>query len=229
MRLLQDALESIVELREHDVPYHVRFAIDTDVRCGHWFVCKAKGGKVSLERRPDLLARAEPRICAFDIGAGAAGAGCCCGGVAARGGRGGRRARECGGCRPATTVPPRPHSSPAETTKLPLQFPNAEYDQVRVGALAALRSQHSAFLSTPPCPALPRAPSTSPQIFMISYMVDRQGYLIINREVGGRVRRVYASFVWLHIVAARRGRGRARVCAAQAPPPRSPPPPAHLA
>lgn len=37
-----------------------------------------------LEHRPDLLARAEPRICAFDI----------------------------------------------ETTKLPLQFPNAEYDQV---------------------------------------------------------------------------------------------------
>ncbi|PRW20477.1 DNA polymerase epsilon catalytic subunit A [Chlorella sorokiniana] len=100
---LQDALESIVEMREHDVPYHVRFAIDTDVRCGHWFTCKAKGGKVSLERRADLLQRAEPRICAFDI----------------------------------------------ETTKLPLQFPNAEYDQV----------------------------------FMISYMVDRQGYLIINREV----------------------------------------------
>lgn len=51
----------------------------------------------------DLLQRAEPRICAFDI----------------------------------------------ETTKLPLQFPNAEYDQV----------------------------------FMISYMIDRQGYLIVNREV----------------------------------------------
>lgn len=43
-----------------------------------------QGGHVVLEHRPDLLARAEPRICAFDI----------------------------------------------ETTKLPLQFPNAEYDQV---------------------------------------------------------------------------------------------------
>ena len=40
-----------------------------------------------LEHRPDLLQRAEPRICAFDI----------------------------------------------ETTKLPLQFPNAEYDQVMFG------------------------------------------------------------------------------------------------
>lgn len=58
-----------------------------------------------LTRRADLLQRAEPRICAWDI----------------------------------------------ETTKLPLQFPNAEYDQV----------------------------------FMISYMIDRQGFLITNREVGG--------------------------------------------
>ena len=44
----------------------------------------AQEGRISLEHRPDLLKRAEPRICAFDI----------------------------------------------ETTKLPLQFPNAEYDQV---------------------------------------------------------------------------------------------------
>ena len=41
-RPLQDALESIVEMREYDVPYHVRFEIDTDVRCGHWFMVKAK-------------------------------------------------------------------------------------------------------------------------------------------------------------------------------------------
>lgn len=42
-----------------------------------------------MEHRPDLLQRAEPRICAFDI----------------------------------------------ETTKLPLQFPNAEYDQVNPDAV----------------------------------------------------------------------------------------------
>ena len=40
--LLQDALDSIVDMREHDVPYHVRFEIDCDVRCGHWFTVKAK-------------------------------------------------------------------------------------------------------------------------------------------------------------------------------------------
>lgn len=47
---------------------------------------------MSLEHRPHLLQRAEPRICAFDI----------------------------------------------ETTKLPLQFPNADYDQVGQFASAAL-------------------------------------------------------------------------------------------
>ena len=130
--LCQDALDALVDMREYDVPYHMRFQIDTDVRCGHWFTVTAKvkhppgldllrrtdlmrghkncmllivvpsspepdtkpavrlclallqSGNVSLERREDLLQRAEPRICAFDI----------------------------------------------ETTKLPLQFPNAEHDQV---------------------------------------------------------------------------------------------------
>ena len=49
-------------------------------------VAMLQSGKIALERREDLLQRAEPRICAFDI----------------------------------------------ETTKLPLQFPNSEHDQVRV-------------------------------------------------------------------------------------------------
>lgn len=138
---LQDFLDSIVDLREYDVPYHVRFAIDNgdtifflsvwtftkivsikklhfiylsfsdmrascdlDVRCGQWYDVSVSSAGLMLEKRTDLLQRAEVRVCAFDI----------------------------------------------ETTKLPLKFPDAEYDQ----------------------------------IMMISYMVDGQGYLIINREVG---------------------------------------------
>ncbi|KAL3134068.1 hypothetical protein ABBQ32_008497 [Trebouxia sp. C0010 RCD-2024] len=91
---LQDSLDAIVDMKEHDVPYHIRFCIDVGVRCGHWFNVTAKAGHVVLEHRPDLLARAEPRICAFDI----------------------------------------------ETTKLPLQFPNAEYDQVGLQSKALLRN-----------------------------------------------------------------------------------------
>ncbi|XP_068664091.1 DNA polymerase epsilon catalytic subunit A-like isoform X2 [Aristolochia californica] len=101
----QDYIDCIVDLREYDVPYHVRFAIDNDIRCGQWYDVSVSSSDVILERRADLLQRAEVCVCAFDI----------------------------------------------ETTKLPLKFPDAEYDQ----------------------------------IMMISYMVDGQGYLIINRECVG--------------------------------------------
>eukprot|EP00850_Spirogloea_muscicola_P017955 SM000159S01786 [mRNA] locus=s159:288661:304957:+ [translate_table: standard] len=77
-------MDCLLEMREFDVPYHVRFAIDTDVRCGYWYTVSAEQGEIKVKRRADLLQRAEPRICAFDI----------------------------------------------ETTKLPLKFPDATYDQV---------------------------------------------------------------------------------------------------
>ncbi|GFH21468.1 DNA polymerase epsilon catalytic subunit [Haematococcus lacustris] len=86
----QDVMEALQDMREFDVPYHIRFAIDLDIRCGHWFTVRCRDGVTSMERRADLLQRAEPRICAWDI----------------------------------------------ETTKLPLQFPNADYDQVVGGDIA---------------------------------------------------------------------------------------------
>ncbi|OAP09577.1 TIL2 [Arabidopsis thaliana] len=80
----QDCLDSVVDLREYDVPYHVRFAIDNDVRSGQWYNVSISSTDVILEKRTDLLQRAEVRVCAFDI----------------------------------------------ETVKLPLKFPDAEYDQI---------------------------------------------------------------------------------------------------
>eukprot|EP00897_Mesotaenium_endlicherianum_P006205 jgi/Mesen1/5612/ME000282S04761 len=62
-----DYLDSIVEVREYDVPYHVRYTIDQDVRCGFWYTVAVEHGEVRVERRRDLLQRAEPRVCAFDI------------------------------------------------------------------------------------------------------------------------------------------------------------------
>ena len=37
---LQDALDAVEDVREYDVPFHMRFAIDTDVRCGHWYTVR---------------------------------------------------------------------------------------------------------------------------------------------------------------------------------------------
>nr|CAD1820134.1 unnamed protein product [Ananas comosus var. bracteatus] len=101
----QDYFDCIVDLREYDVPYHVRFAIDNDIRCGKWYDVGVSSSGILLDERDDLLQRAEVHVCAFDI----------------------------------------------ETTKLPLKFPDAEYDL----------------------------------IMMISYMIDGQGFLIINRECVG--------------------------------------------
>lgn len=80
----QDYVDCITDLREYDVPYHVRFAIDNDVRCGQWYDVSVSSRGLIVEERTDLLQRAEVHVCAFDI----------------------------------------------ETTKLPLKFPDAEYDQI---------------------------------------------------------------------------------------------------
>lgn len=38
----QDVLECIEDCREHDVPYHWRYAIDADVRCAQWYMVRAR-------------------------------------------------------------------------------------------------------------------------------------------------------------------------------------------
>ncbi|ETV91373.1 hypothetical protein, variant 2 [Aphanomyces invadans] len=93
----------LTDIREYDVPYLMRVAIDKEIRIGAWYsvhVDAAEGVKV--DRITDMVDKAEPVVLAFDI----------------------------------------------ECTKAPLKFPDA----------------------------------TSDQIYMISYMVDRQGFLICNRE-----------------------------------------------
>ncbi|KAF9612004.1 hypothetical protein IFM89_037287 [Coptis chinensis] len=76
----QDFIECIVDLREYDVPFHVRFAIDNGdfiatftsvmsfyLRCGQWYDVIVSSTGVILEKRTDLLQHAEVHVCAFDI------------------------------------------------------------------------------------------------------------------------------------------------------------------
>ncbi|MCJ1477103.1 DNA polymerase epsilon catalytic subunit [Lambiella insularis] len=79
-----DASDYIVDIREYDVPYHVRVAIDKDIRIGKWYTVEAKHGVISLTCLENRLQRADPVVFAFDI----------------------------------------------ETTKLPLKFPDASFDQI---------------------------------------------------------------------------------------------------
>ncbi|KAK5135159.1 DNA polymerase epsilon catalytic subunit [Meristemomyces frigidus] len=79
-----DASDFILDIREYDVPYHVRVAIDRDIRVGKWYTVEAKHGHVKLTCLEERLKRADPIIMAYDI----------------------------------------------ETTKLPLKFPDASFDQI---------------------------------------------------------------------------------------------------
>ena len=64
---IADASDFIVDIREYDVPYHVRVAIDLDVRIGKWYTVEAKHGRISLSCIEERLQRADPVVMAFDI------------------------------------------------------------------------------------------------------------------------------------------------------------------
>ncbi|KAH7322816.1 DNA polymerase epsilon [Stachybotrys elegans] len=62
-----DASDFIVDIREYDVPYHVRVMIDCDIRVGKWYFVEAKHGVTKLLPNEDRSLPAEPVVLAFDI------------------------------------------------------------------------------------------------------------------------------------------------------------------
>ena len=64
---MQDAMTAVEDIKEYDVPFHIRYAIDAGIRVGNWYTVTATEGTVTVTPRPDLIFRAEPRVCAFDI------------------------------------------------------------------------------------------------------------------------------------------------------------------
>ncbi|XP_012159069.1 DNA polymerase epsilon catalytic subunit A [Ceratitis capitata] len=65
-----DYMDLILDIREHDVPYHVRVSIDLSIFCGQWYNIRCRSGGLELPiitPRPDLLERPEPVVLAFDI------------------------------------------------------------------------------------------------------------------------------------------------------------------
>lgn len=64
-----DYMDFLMDLREHDVPYHVRVSIDLQIFCGLWYNVKMMGQNELplISVRPDLLDRPDPIVLAFDI------------------------------------------------------------------------------------------------------------------------------------------------------------------
>ncbi|KAK8101026.1 DNA polymerase epsilon subunit 1 [Apiospora kogelbergensis] len=62
-----DASDFIVDIREYDVPYHVRVMMDTDIRAGRWYFVEAKHGVTTITLNEERLAPADPVVMAYDI------------------------------------------------------------------------------------------------------------------------------------------------------------------
>ncbi|ORX34724.1 hypothetical protein BD324DRAFT_652983 [Kockovaella imperatae] len=59
--------ECIIDIREHDINYYLRVAIDLDIRVGLWYDVTSQAGAIKLERIPSIVKRADPVVMAYDI------------------------------------------------------------------------------------------------------------------------------------------------------------------
>ncbi|BGP19454.1 hypothetical protein JCM10213_006274 [Rhodosporidiobolus nylandii] len=59
--------DAILDIREYDVPYYLRVAIDKNVRVGLWYEVSADAGEIKFRQLEERVARAEPVVLAFDI------------------------------------------------------------------------------------------------------------------------------------------------------------------
>lgn len=66
---IADQLDNIVDMREYDVPYHIRLSIDLKIHVAHWYNIRYRGNAFPVEvtRRDDLVERPDPVVLAFDI------------------------------------------------------------------------------------------------------------------------------------------------------------------
>ncbi|GMM35450.1 DNA polymerase epsilon catalytic subunit [Saccharomycopsis crataegensis] len=61
-----DALEYIDDIKEYDVPFHVRVAIDKNLRVGKWYSVQAESEEIHFEEL-DVVVPPDPVVLAFDI------------------------------------------------------------------------------------------------------------------------------------------------------------------
>ncbi|KYN13843.1 PREDICTED: DNA polymerase epsilon catalytic subunit A [Trachymyrmex cornetzi] len=63
-----DHMDNILDIREHDVPHHVRVSIDANIFCGIWYSVKSKGNEPPIiTRKEDMIEPPEPIVLAYDI------------------------------------------------------------------------------------------------------------------------------------------------------------------
>jgi DNA polymerase epsilon subunit 1 len=63
----RDPRESIIDVREYDVPYYLRVAIDKNLRVGLWYSITYEEGQPIFTNLVERVKRADPVVMAYDI------------------------------------------------------------------------------------------------------------------------------------------------------------------
>ncbi|KAF7310481.1 DNA polymerase epsilon catalytic subunit [Mycena chlorophos] len=63
----RDPREGIIDVREFDVPYYLRVAIDNDIRVGLWYAVTFTAGQPAFRHIAERVKRADPVVMAYDI------------------------------------------------------------------------------------------------------------------------------------------------------------------
>ncbi|KAF7367382.1 DNA polymerase epsilon catalytic subunit [Mycena sanguinolenta] len=63
----KDPREGIIDVREYDVPYYLRVAIDNDIRVGLWYAVTFTAGQPGFRHIAERVKRADPVVMAYDI------------------------------------------------------------------------------------------------------------------------------------------------------------------
>ncbi|KAH9829905.1 uncharacterized protein C8Q71DRAFT_394203 [Rhodofomes roseus] len=63
----KDPREGIIDIREFDVPYYLRVAMDNEMRVGLWYAVTFTAGQPAFTQLVERVKRADPVVMAFDI------------------------------------------------------------------------------------------------------------------------------------------------------------------
>ena len=63
----KDPREGIIDIREYDVPYYLRVAMDNELRVGLWYTVTFTAGQPAFKHIEERVKRADPVVMAYDI------------------------------------------------------------------------------------------------------------------------------------------------------------------
>ena len=63
----KDPRDAIIDIREFDVPYYLRVAMDNEIRVGLWYTVTFNAGQPAFTPLPERVKRADPVVVAYDI------------------------------------------------------------------------------------------------------------------------------------------------------------------